>query len=406
MLRNSVVRLLAVVPLVAGALVAGAQPAGAAPPPGFHEAVVARGLGVPTGIAGTPDGRLLVTEKAGVLAIISRGAVSTALDLRSSTCTQGEQGMESVTLDPGFAGNGFIYVFRTIRKPGGCVERVARFTLTGGRVAPSSEVVLLDNIIDDLSRRHGFHNGGNLKFGHDGDLYVSTGDGFCVVGCDAANQAAQRRNILNGKILRITASGGIPAGNPFTGAGTARCGMTGRTGASACQEVYALGLRNPFKFNVDPNAGGTRIFVNDTGRNTWEEIDLLRAGANYGWPVREGPCAVNSTTNCGPPPAGMTNPIFAYKHTAARDGTITGGAFVPNGRWSAAFNGKYLYGDFENGQIQALTCAGASCRSALFEGGFGASSLVALEFANATSGSGRQSLFFTLASGQLHEVST
>ncbi len=396
-------RFLVAIPMLFAALAVGAQPAAAAPPAGFHESVAARGLGVPTGLAWTPDGRMLVTSKAGTLSVVRAGAATTALDLRGSTCTQGEQGLESVATDPGFAGNQFIYLFRTVRKGATCVNRVARFTLTAAnRVPPASETVLLDNIIDDLSKRHGFHNGGNVKFGRDGNLYVSTGDGFCVLGCDASNQAAQHRNYLNGKILRITSTGGIPAGNPFTGAGTTRCATTGHTTMTACQEVFAYGFRNPFKFAVDPN--GSRIFVDDTGRNTWEEIDQLVAGANYGWPVREGPCAVNSRTNCGRPPAGLTNPIFAYAHTAARDGTITGGAFVPNGRWSAAFDGKYMYGDFENGQVQALTCAGGHCSSALFEGGFGTGSLIAVEFGPATAGA-RQSLFFSLANGQVHEVS-
>ena len=114
-------------------------------------------------------------------------------------------------------------------------------------------------------------------------------------------------------MLRVTTSGGIPPDNPFQGANSARCNATGRSPAGTiCQETYAWGLRNPFRLAFDPNAAGTRFFINDVGQNTWEEIDDGKAGADYGWNVREGHCATNSTTDCGAPPAGMTNPIFDY----------------------------------------------------------------------------------------------
>ncbi len=103
----------------------------------------------------------------------------------------------------------------------------------------------------------------------------------------------------------------IPSRAPARPAATS---PAGRPPATKCQETFAWGLRNPFRFAFDPNAAGTRFFINDVGEGAWEEIDAGQAGADYGWNVREGPCANGSETNCGPPPAGMTNPIYAYSH--------------------------------------------------------------------------------------------
>jgi glucose/arabinose dehydrogenase len=114
-----------------------------------------------------------------------------------------------------------------------------------------------------------------------------------------------------------------------------------------------LGFRNPFRFAFDSNSAKTRFFVNDTGANHWEEVDKAVKGANYGWNVGEGPCVAGSATDCGPPPPGMTNPIFSYSH-AAGCGAITGGAFVPAGIWGSAYDGGYFYADFVCGQISVL----------------------------------------------------
>ena len=152
-------------------------------------------------------------------------------------------------------------------------------------------------------------------------------------GCAGANDAARDQHVLLGKILRITRVG--RRSRPTTRSRrrhARRCNVTGRRPAGKrCQETFAWGLRNPFRIAFDPNAAGTRFYINDVGQSAWEEIDLGAAGADYGWNVREGHCATGSTTNCGAPPAGMTNPIFDYGRS---DGcaSITGGAFVPERR--------------------------------------------------------------------------
>ena len=124
--------------------------------------------------------------------------------------------------------------------------------------------------MDEIPSPSGNHNAGDLRFGNDGYLYVSVGDGGCDYagnsGCAGANDASRDQHALVGKILRITSTGGIPPTNPFQGAGTARCNVTGRTTAgNKCQETFAWGLRNPFRIAFDPNTTATRFFINDVG---------------------------------------------------------------------------------------------------------------------------------------------
>lgn len=361
-------------------MAASASPASAVTlPANFADEIVAS-VPAPTALAFTPDGRMLITTQPGRLRVLSGGTLLTtpALDLSSVICSNSERGLLGVAVDPQFASNGFIYVYYTFKRADPCssttaVNRVSRFTLTGNTAG--SETVLVDNIPSPA----GNHNGGDVQFGKDGNLYISVGDGGCDYaggGCAGANDAARDQNILLGKVLRITPSGAIPAGNPFQGLGSARCNVSGRTTGAQCQETFAWGLRNPFRMAFDPNAAGTRFYVNDVGQNAWEEIDEGVAGADYGWNVREGRCANGSTTNCGAPPAGMTNPIFDYGR-ADGCGSITGGAFVPDGLWPAAYAGAYLFGDYVCGRIFALTPAGTRT---IFADQLGSSSAVHLLF--------------------------
>jgi glucose/arabinose dehydrogenase len=336
-----------------------AAPAGAAVPPGFSDDLVAS-VPSPTALAFTPDGRMLITTQGGTVRVVQGGTLLAppALDVSARLCSNSERGLLGIAVDPLFATNRYVFIYYTLNKGGDCgtttVNRVSRFVMTGNSLG--GEVVLVDNIPSPA----GNHNGGDVQFGKDGLMYVSVGDGGCDYpggtpsGCGGGNDAARDRHSLVGKILRITRDGGIPGGNPFTGPGTARCNVTGGTSVGQiCQETFAWGLRNPFRMAFDPNASGTRFYVNDVGQSSWEEIDLGGAGADYGWNVREGNCATGSLTNCGPPPAGMTNPVFSYGR-ADGCGSITGGAFVPNSVWPAAFQGKYLFADFLCGRIFRL----------------------------------------------------
>jgi glucose/arabinose dehydrogenase len=335
-------------------------------PAGFDDTQVAASISQPTALAFAPDGRLLVTSKAGQLRVVRGGTLlaAPAIDLSARVCSQSERGLLGVAADPDFQVNRHVYLYYTFNKYGTCafdappngpVNRVSRFTLRDDNtIDPTSELVLIDGIPSP----GGNHNAGHLGFGKDNHLYVTVGDGGCDYagdsGCGIANDASRDRNVLVGKVLRITAGGGIPADNPFRGTNSARCNATGRTGAgNVCQETFAWGLRNPFRLAFDENAAGTRFFVNDVGQNAWEEIDEGKSGADYGWNVREGHCAANSTTNCGAPPSGMTNPLFDYGRGAGCV-AITGGAFVPDALWPAEYDGRYLFGDYGCGKIQSL----------------------------------------------------
>jgi len=385
-MRGKLVSILVLTLAVAALMPLAPMEAAASLPLGFTDQFLFS-LEQPTAIAFTPDGRMLVTSKPGQLFIAIGGAVraTPTLDLSSKVCVNSERGLEGVAVDPAFTTNHFIYLFYTFKKFTGCptqsatqpVNRVSRFVLPDSNViAPSTETILIDNIVTPT----GFHNAGDLNFGSDGLLYVSTGDGGCGVGGGFGCLKPSALNGLNGKILRINRNGGIPASNPYQGSGTLPCADTGSAaGGTACREIYARGLRNPFRFAMDPNTAG-RFYINDVGQNLWEEIDLGAAGADYGWEAREGPCKTNSDTDCGPPPAGMTNPIFDYHHSTGCK-SIVGGAFVPNDSgWPASYLGKYVFTDFICGTFFRLDPQGSGYQMTPIVTGLGSGSVVHVEF--------------------------
>ena len=379
-------------------------------PPNFEDRIVTQFSG-PTALAFTPDGRLLITAKTGSLRVFKDGALlpTPALNISAKVCSDSERGLLGVAVDPAFASTRFVYLFYTFKKFADCavtgtntpVNRVSRFVLPDGNVIdPATEVVLVDN----MPSVTGVHNAGDLQFGKDGYLYITIGDG--------GNRPCSRdQSVLCAKTLRITPSGGIPPTNPFLGTDSARCNVTGRTDpGKKCQETFAWGLRNPYRMAFDPNATGTRFFINDVGASTWEEIDLGQSGADYGWDVREGPCARDSTTNCGPPPAGMTNPIYWYQHntvfptgTANACNSIVGGAFVPNGIWPADYDNTYLFSDFTCGAIFRLKPDGAGgfIRTE-FDTGLGVEAPVAMTFG--PHGATKALYYVAYNGGEVHRI--
>lgn len=411
--------MLAVVACVSGSLPFGRTAGASTVPPGFTDALVVS-VAAPTAFAFHPDGRMFVTTQPGQVRLVRDGGLvaTPALSLGSAVCSNFERGLLGIALDPDVTTNGFVYLFYTYNRFGTCpfnspqspVNRVSRFTLSGDTLNPSSEVVL----VDGMPSPGGNHNAGDVQTGADGLLYVSIGDGGCDYagnsGCAGANDAARDLHVLTGKILRLTRSGGIPAGNPFTGPGTARCNTGATTPGTICQEIFATGLRNPFRLAFDPNAppGVASFRINDVGQNTWEEIDAGIAGADYGWNAREGYCATGSTTNCAAPPAGFTNPIHAYDHSSGC-ASITGGAFVPAGTWPSGYDGDYLFSDYVCGTIFRLEPDGAGgFTRTTFASGLGGSSAVHLGFGPFGSGAGAtQALYYTTyaSGGQVRRIS-
>jgi len=329
-------------------------------PAGFSDAVVAT-VSAPTALTWTPDGRMLVTSKAGLVTVRREDGTQTlALNISAKVCDDTERGLVGIAVDPAFEVNHFVYLYYTREVRGACglenpnpVNRVSRFVLgDDDSIAGTSEKVLVDHIASP----RGHHIAGDLEFGVDGYLYISVGDGVCSLvqssHCGPTNDNSQRPRLVLGKILRVTRAGLPAPTNPYASTpGSRRCTRPAgvRPGTGPCREIFASGFRNPFRFARKP---GTNLFyVNDVGQDTWEEVNRLRRGRNYGWNVREGHCLRASTTACAPADR-FTDPIHAYRHLD-NCRSITGGAFVPFGVWPG-WGGSYLYSDFACGRIFRL----------------------------------------------------
>ncbi|HVF09454.1 MAG TPA: PQQ-dependent sugar dehydrogenase [Abditibacteriaceae bacterium] len=331
-------RVLAAGAVLAGVVLSGPAMAPAARaatlPPGFREFRITDGLNAPTAMAFAPDERLFVCEQAGSLRVIKNNALLATPFLTVDVDDGGERGLLGVAFDPGFAINRYVYIYYTV--PGTPAHnRVSRFTANGDVAVPGSEQIILE--LNALSSAHN-HNGGALHFGRDGKLYIGVGE-------NANGANAQTLTNLLGKILRINKSGTIPGDNPFYA-----------TASGQNRAIWALGLRNPFTFAVQRGTG--RIFINDVGASSWEEINDGQAGANYGWPVTEGP-----TTD-----PRFKSPLSAYGHgTSSTTGcAIAGGAFYNPYRmqFPAGYAGDYFFADLCGGWIRRLDVA--TKRTSLF----------------------------------------
>ncbi|MGH8528701.1 MAG: PQQ-dependent sugar dehydrogenase [Nevskiales bacterium] len=251
------------------------------------------------------------------------------LDL-SSRVTQrgGEEGLLGMAFHPDFQQNRQLYVYYTPdddpRR-----SRISRFLAPTATAADAaSEQMLLE-----FPQPFANHNGGVLTFGPDGMLYVGSGDGGSAN--DPQNNAQTLSNLL-GKILRLTPGGGIPADNPFV------------ANASARGEIWAFGLRNPFRISFDRASG--ELWAGDVGQGAREEIDLIEKGANYGWRVYEG-----TRSNINPdnlPLSNFTAPVFEYDHSGDNC-SITGG-YVYRGTSLPGQSGRYFYADFCSGRVWGL----------------------------------------------------
>jgi glucose/arabinose dehydrogenase len=314
-------------------------------PSGLTDSLVAP-IPVPTAIGPLPDGRIVVTSKDGGVYLIGADGVAQpgAILTFSDICKNSERGVLGVVADPAFATNNYVYIYATRNTAGGCRNMVLRYTMSGNTLPLASEFMVINNI----GSPGGNHNGGDIHFGKDGLLYVAVGDGGGGTS-SSPDSPAQKTNSMNGKILRVKADGTLPTGNMFPGG--VRCGIDGdTTSGQNCGEIFALGLRNPFRIIPDNNATATRFLINDVGLDTQEEIDELAPGANFGWPVREGLCARAGKIPCDTNPgAGVTNPLHAYNHYIAPNGkecgVITGGALPPTG-WTGKAGNTYLFADF------------------------------------------------------------
>jgi glucose/arabinose dehydrogenase len=291
-------------------------------PSGFTEAGLTGTLSNPTAMTMAPDGRLFVCLQGGSLRVVKNGALLTTPFLTLSVDSSGERGLLGVAIDPDFATNSFIYVYYTT-STSPVHNRISRFTANGDVAVPGSGVVIMD--LENLSSATN-HNGGAIHFGPDGKLYVAVGEN-----ANAPNSQTLANRL--GKILRLNPDGSIPTDNPFFNVAT-----------GVNRSIWALGLRNPFTFTFQRGSG--RMFINDVGQSTWEEIDEGIAGANYGWPTTEGP-----TTD-----PDFVSPLFSYPHSGGSitGCAITGGAFYNpvTATFPSAYVGKYFLVDFCSGWIK------------------------------------------------------
>ena len=291
-------------------------------PAGFSDRVVASGLVSPTAMDFAPDGRLFVLQQTGAVRVIQNGQLLPTPFVTLNVDSNSERGLLGIAFDPHFETDHYVYLYHTVPAPD-LHNQVSRFTADGNVAEPGSEVDIFD--LDPLNPTHGNHNGGAIHFGPDGKLYIAVGE-------NGTPANAQSLSTTLGKMLRINPDGSIPTDNPFYGR------TTGNNRA-----IWALGLRNPFTFAFQPGTG--RMFIDDVGENTWEEIDDGVAGSNYGWPATEGPTSDPQ----------FRSPIFAYMHGAPSQGgiAITGGTFYDprQASFPRPFTGTYFFSDFGGGWI-------------------------------------------------------
>lgn len=258
---------------------------------------VASGLVVPWALAFARDGRIFVTERPGRVRVIRAGQLlaEPALTL-ADVAAVGEGGLLGMALDPSFAENGALYLYYTYRAGSDLRNRVVRYVARGDALAPESRQIVLDGIPGAST-----HDGGRIAFGPDGLLYVATGD--------AARRAlAQDLRSLAGKILRIKADGSIPPDNPFLGS-----------------PVYSYGHRNPQGLAWQPGTG--RLYSTEHGQTANDEVNLIQAGGNYGWPDAEGKEEL----------PGLRSPVVVYANTVAPAGATFYTGAIPQWRDSLIF---------------------------------------------------------------------
>ncbi len=311
------------------------------PESGFADTAAATSLNHPTALAFLPDGTFVVTEQPGDLVLVN-GGTQTTLGAIDVCYDGGEMGLLGAAIDPNFTSNGFIYLYRTNGTATcgggpGRVNEVVRVTKTGNSIG--SLTVLLTGMRTD----GGNHNGGVLRIGPDGKLYVGVGDtgngdNHLPIG-SSTNPYAGDVGSLEGKILRLNLDGSIPSDNPFVSTVGAR------------GEVFAYGFRNPFRMSFEPTTNA--LWVGDVGDLTVEEVDIVTPGGNYGWPACEGDLP---TVACAMP--GFTAPIFTYDHSGSGSlgGCLIGGAF--GGTAMGAFAGEYFFGDCDTSNVYHATLNG------------------------------------------------
>lgn len=278
---------------------------------GFDRAVVATGLSSPVDFRFLPDGGIVVAEKGGAIRLVEDGTANAPL-VTLPVNSLGERGVSGLAVDPDYATNGNLYVAYTTST---LRNRLSRLTVDGN--AAGSELVLLQSTEPAALN----HQGGALGFGSDGKLYWGLGD-------NGSGANSQNLTNLHGKILRINPDGSTPSDNPALG-------------ASALSQIYAYGLRNPFRLTFTPD---DRLLVADVGAASFEEVNVVTAGGNYGWPGAEGVCSSCSSIN----------PVYTYPRGGGA--AITSVLAYDGATFGPGYLDKVFIADLVQGWIKVLTC--------------------------------------------------
>ena len=299
----------------------------------------------PIGIYDANDGtsRLFVLEQGGVIWTFNNDRNTNIkykfLDITDLIVSGGERGLLGLAFHPNYESNGHLYVYYTKIGTGDSV--ISRFTVNTSdpNIAnKSSEFEIMPPIIQPYIN----HNGGQISFGPDGYLYIALGDGG---GSEDPDGNGQDRSTMLGSILRIDVDSGppysIPNDNPYYN------NMDGYA-----EEIYAFGFRNPWRFSFDTDTGD--LWAADVGENSWEEIDVVQSGKNYGWKAKEGFEDLNPGTNV----TNVEPPLYVYAN--AGDNIAVTGGFVYHGSRLMGLTDKYIYGDYGSGKIWALTYSSGS----------------------------------------------
>jgi len=301
-------------------------------PEGFIEQVILENID-PVSLAITPDGRVLVAEKNGVIKVIYEGVLQPDPFLQVNADNYNERGLQNIILDPDFDFNNYLYVFYTTTSG---YNRVSRFTASGNFALPGSELVLFES---DHINNGSIHNGGAMAI-NAGKLYIAVGE---------VGYAANSGNMNNtlGKIMRINLDGSIPEDNPYY-----------NTLSGSNKAIYAYGFRNPFSMDVHPVTG--QILVNDVGGGEYEEVNLLKPGRNYGWPAIEGYPQHSQTE-----PEDHERPLYAYKHDQGRCAIVGAAFYTPSElhTFPEEYWGKYFFADYCSGELLYLDPADGSVQT-------------------------------------------
>jgi glucose/arabinose dehydrogenase len=289
--------------------------------------------------AGDGSNRVFVIEQRGVISVFKNemqtAEKTTFLDIESQVDDQGnEEGLLGLAFHPNYQSNGFFYLNYTASNPNRTVISRFRVSSDANKADVSSEQVLLE-----IPQPYSNHNGGQLAFGPDGYLYIAVGDGGS--GGDPEGNGQNLKTLL-GSILRIdvdkaegTKNYGIPSDNPFA-----------NNSEGYAEEIYAFGLRNPWRFSFDSETG--KLWTGDVGQNNYEEIDIIVKGGNYGWNIAEGNHCFRSA-NCD---LGSLEPAV-WEYERSQGVSVTGG-FVYRGTQLRGLIGRYIYADFASGRVWSL----------------------------------------------------